>query len=393
MIDELRRKKFLKDLSGDTSVDRSPASMMPDTAQSMEERITPDVADVPDTQELTKRQKMTQQNTMADIATGAAPALIGLLSGNYNRTAMGFNQSNKYVSDLAAKDILKSKDLVKVDVGGKPILTPASEAADMQAYVAPVKGGSGKSYTAQTIKNKDTGEVTTALWDGSNYAQKDPITGSLSTLDPQKWTKFISDKYSPANTMEGGKDVWGIDPVTGKVRKVISTPGRGSVMGGATKEEYDIITKGAGKGRDIIAKTDQDLAATREARDTIGSTQDPMTFSTTIGNLLRTAVGEKRLSDIEGAKYMGDDYKGFMLKGEEYLRSKYGGQIPETVRSNAINLADYVQRKMESQKAATVKSYSGAPSLSTKGKETVKKLLGTEGQIAPASNWKGKYGL
>ncbi len=345
-------------------------------------------------EEQTPRQKRSIANATGDLMVGASHALIGLLSGNANRAAMEYGKGNEYMAGQRKQDLADRAKLVKTaGPNGEPILTPTIEAADMQAYVEPKKGGSEKGYAPQKIKSKKTGEVQSASWNGKQFVQYDNNGNIKKTFDTDEWVGYIPDKMQSANTMQGGKDLYKVDPYTQKVTKILGVGGRGDTMGGVTKEEFDLTTKGAAKGRDIIAKTEQDIASTSEARKTLQTTNDPMTFSTTMGSLLRTAVGEKRLSDVEGARYMGDDYKGFMLRGEEYLRSKYSGQIPPTVRQNAINLVDYVNSKLKGQREATAKSYGGAPSLNEQGKKTVKKILGTEEDKTKPVDWRGKYGI
>lgn len=344
--------------------------------------------------DLKPRDISNRQNASGDLLVGASHALLGLLSGNHNRAAMEYGKADTYLEGQRKQDLQNMSKLTKTSgPNGEPILTPTVEAADMQAYVEPKKGGSEKGYAPQKIISKKSHDVQSASWNGKQFVQYDNDGNVKKTFDTDEWVGYITPKTASANTMQGGKQVFEIDPYTGKVNNKINVAGRGDMMGGVTKEEYDITTKGAAKGRDILAKTDQDIASTTQAKRTLKTTDDPATFATTMGSLLRTAVGEKRLSDVEGARYMGDDYKGFMLRGEEYLRSKYGGQIPPTVRQNAVNLVDYVNGKLAMQRDATAKSYGGAPSLSPKGKATVKKILGTEQDTSQPKDWRGQYGI
>lgn len=349
MIDEIRRQKYLQAL-------RSPAGAL-DPEYKAGQSIQPDVVDsppidleasytvkapsaptvVPPLPVSAPQMTRDQKSVPGDMMVGASHALLALLSGNHNRAAMEYGKADKYVSDRRKEDVASMSKLVKTKgPNGEPILTPTSEAADMVAYVPPDKkgAGSGKTYAPQMMRNPETKETKVASWDGSNLLVKNDKGEITETLDPNKWFKFVPDQALNTPTLTGGKNIDFRNAVTGKVDVGVHQAGRGDTAGGITKEAYDVMMKGAAKGRDESFKVQKDINELQSIKDDPNTLKDPAVFATNFGALMRATVGEKRLSDDEQAKFEGGKYKTFLQIGYNAMDGKINGKIPDDVIRN-----------------------------------------------------------
>lgn len=322
----------------------------------------------------------------ARALTGATPALLGLLFGA--SPAMAENQIKQgrgFYEESTPKKLT-----TVVGEGGKPILEDVRMAAGKEAYQKP-SAESMKGYASKLLKDPSSGHVVQGFQKGLGFvdASGDPI--------PSTYVEYKAEKTSTARTPYGGQTLSGIDPYTGKPRTIIATPGIGNVMGEEgkpiLKAEAETRVSSTKKGKDLIAKHEQDISSIDDVIRELSTTKDPMVFATALGKTQRTAVGENRLSDVEGARYMGNDYKDMLTKGREWFTSKGLGEIPDSIRANAVALANYAKKKASSNKEATRRIYGGTEGLSQRGTEAVTRSLGGKEAQQQTSDWKKKYGF
>lgn len=334
-------------------------------------------------EELQKLKEQEDAKSLNNTLTrGAAGLASSLLSWGATPDIANKNDANT-ANYLKSTEPAPVKELKAIDVGGKPYLVNPEAAQYHEAYVKPSASANG-SFASKLLKNidpksPDFGKVTMGFQKGLGFVDGD------SNPIPSSYVEWKGEKTATHGTASGGKVTYGMDPYSNKVVAKITTKGLGDVMGEdgqpLLKEEGQARIKSAAKGKDLVAKNDVEISSINNAISQIGNTKDPMVFSLVTGNIMRNSLGEKRLSDEEGRKFMGDDYKGFYEKGKEYLISKYGGEIPNSVRANVMAMARYALDKETVNKKANSSTYAGTKGLGPKGKSAVENTSGVE---APA---------
>lgn len=320
--------------------------------------------------------------TIGRMVAGATPTLFGMLFGP-QQAERGIAQTQKFGAAGKA-----SKLVPIVGPDGAPIYETPDAAIGEKVYQKPMAKASisatgsfqaGQGYNPKTKQyaqlnfNTRTGEY--SFSDGSKVE------------DARDWIfKPTGEKSYMVENAAGGKDWLTLNKYdTGGVKSKYHSAGAGEIMipkgkPPMLKKEAEMQLTTTAEGKKAIAKYEIESAGILTDKDIIATTKDPMVFATTTGRALRTV--EKRLNEPEQKRFMGDDYKGFMLRGEEYLRSKYGGQIPETVRQNVINLLNAANEKVQREKNSTLKYYGAGEGLSEQGKAAVNRLLGKGNESA-----------
>lgn len=313
--------------------------------------------------------------TIGRMVAGATPTLFGMLFGP-QQAERGIAATQKF--NAAGK---ASKLVPIVGTDGAPIYETPDAAIGEKVYQKPTKANAtaagsyqaGQGYNPKTKQyaqlnfNTRTGEYTQS--DGS------PVS------DSKDWIfKPAGEKSYMVENAAGGKDWLTLNKYdNGGVKSKFHSAGAGEIMTPKgkppmLKKEAEMQLTTTAEGKKATAKYEIESAGILSDKDTISTTKDPMVFATTTGRALRSV--EKRLSEPEQKRFMGDDYKGFMLRGSEYLRSKYGGQIPETVRQNVVNLLNAANEKVQGEKNATLQYYGAGEGLSEQGKAAVNRILG-----------------
>jgi hypothetical protein len=314
--------------------------------------------------------------TIGRMVAGATPTLFGMLFGP-QQAERGIAQTQKF--NAAGKT---SKLVPIVGPDGAPIYETPDAAIGEKVYQKPTAKAnttSAGSYQAGQGYNPKT----------KQYAQLNfnTRTGEYQHSDgtpvenAKDWIfKPAGEKSYMVENAAGGKDWLTLNKYdTGGVKSKFHSAGAGEIMTPKgkppmLKKEAEMQLTTTAEGKKATAKYEIESAGILSDKDTISTTKDPMVFATTTGRALRSV--EKRLSEPEQKRFMGDDYKGFMLRGSEYLRSKYGGQIPETVRQNVVNLLNAANEKVQGEKSATLQYYGAGEGLSEQGKAAVNRILG-----------------
>lgn len=352
-FDELARRKKLEQLKpvmGEQTVLDEPA---------------PEAMDVPSeapveapTEEAVPQEKEWYQNRqVADALVGATPTLINLLTGaSANHTVRGFDQANAYLKNRATQDLPTKDNTFVEDVDGKPVIgmrvdsvgkTPyyqpkAKTAADARAknsfdsynvYIPGQNGKPGKTFAV--MQNRDTGKYTTL--DGQdvvlpNNAVKNPAT-----------EKLIKEKTAGGGDKTSRFNQYNEAPLSG----LSFTPGRGDLTD-QTKEGYDAALKGAQQARKETFPAQKSLEELKAISTDVNALKDPAVFATNFGSLMRTAVGEKRLSDPEQELYTGGKYKSFLTQAQNYADGKFKGVIPSDIINNYLALKHDAELKLQS---------------------------------------------
>jgi len=324
--------------------------------------------------------------SFARAITGATPALMGLLMGASPAMAESqIKEGQAYYSSGTTK-----KTVLTMGPDGKPVYTDVRDSIGKQAYTKPSTAGQ-QQRLLQSRRMVDLDKINdpNAKPEEKYKMVRDTLDGPVDAMSGEslKGRRMIeagTDQILRLPTPGGGVNYESYNKILDKKKPVAGALGPGEVMGPSgkplLKQEAESVIRTAEKGKELGAALEKEGSAISADRRTVETTTDPTVFATTIGKALRTV--ESRLDEREQKRFMGDDYKGFMLRGEEYLKSKYGGQIPETVRRNFLNLLDAAKERVEFEKTANLKSYGTVEGLSKRGQEAVNRVLGKSNEPA-----------
>ena len=303
MIDELKRKKFLEQLAG-----RTPSSdevQMDTTDVYGKDKEEPVIYNNEEPNSLTPtpdREGTSRTNALTDMVVGAAPTLLGFLSGNYNRIAMGTDTSNKYLKQKAEEDRITSKDLVKVMRNGKPIYLPAKEAVDQEVPATKVGGSAAKPQLKEFELISNPNETVLTFVDPNTGTIKDSRTGDnldLSSYQPKQtyYNKAVKNQYGE-QTVEtigrAGKRLGGSQLAEGEGSKVNIPVTK---LRDAEKVSKDYTAR-ASKYQDDILLLD---SAYKTLTDPNSSPQEK---KVAIGNVIKSV--EPRMTDSDRSEYKGE---------------------------------------------------------------------------------------
>jgi hypothetical protein len=312
MIDQLRRKKFLENLSG-----RSPAQV-PSVADEIVATDRMDIegeykddpsllseadASLSDTVKI-DRAREKSDNISGDLMVGASHTLLGLLSGNHNRAAMEYGKGNKYVQDRAKEDIITSKDLVKTNQDGKAIYTPAKEAVDMEAYI-PTKGAnggsSGRDNDVFNIYEPDTGKSYGVQFNKREGKYK-TNSGVEVIIPDNAIIRPFSNKLVKTTDMEGTTTVDAYNQhAKAPVAPIKQVEGEGAAVNmplAKVRDAEDVASKYEAKA----SKYQEDLADMASSKSILADKNSaPQAQKQAIGRIIKQI--ESRMTDADRAEY------------------------------------------------------------------------------------------
>lgn len=335
-----------------------------------------------------------EKQAAARFVTGAAPTLMGFLfGGSPLAQERSILEGQKYYDESTPK-----KTVLTRGPNGQPIYTDIRESIGKEAFQKPINSNQ-QQRLLQSRRMADLDKINdpNAKPEEKFYMVRDTLNGPVNamnneSLSGKKLIDIGQDTTLRLPTAGGGVNFEAYNKVLGTKKNIASAAGAGEIMGTSghplLKKEAESLISSAQKGRGVVSAQEKELAGLEQDRQTLSSTQDPMVFATKVGQALRSV--EKRLSEEEQKRFMGDDYKGLLLRGEEHLKSKYGGTIPDTVRANIINLIDAAHKRISGEKRATEKAYGPGSGLSTTGQKAVNRVLGKEGPIE-VEGWKNNF--
>ena len=344
--------------------------------------------------------KADTNRALANAIVAAGSSLTGFMGGTATEQSSRFNQSNKYLQNIASLEADKLKKLKEIkNEAGQPEFIAESNAIGMEPYHAPLKPVAGSLISGMLMKgqpakfiNKETGDVISLAVGPDNVVRR---LGHQEPFD-------LTDKWVPHEgySTPSGVDVFGskTTDIVAKAapnikRNAKSTQGLGSYMGGIPLEEAKSRLKEAAKGKEKVAESLAIIGELEASEKKLSKTNDAMTFSIGVGQALRTV--EKRLSEDEQKRFMGDSYRSVFQNAENYLQGKMG-IIPPNIREGVLEAIKYLKQKEQGKVKSNQKSYSSAEGLNKKGLETVKRTSGQDPKQPTESNdWrsnlKGMY--
>lgn len=337
---------------------------------------------------------------IANLIVAAGPSLLGFTGGTAAEQSSRFDQSNKYLQNIGSLEAEKLKKLREIkNEAGTPEFIAESNAIGMEPYHIPKttakSAAAGMLMKGQPAKfiNKSTGDVISLAVGPDNVVRR---LGHVEPFD-------LTDEWVPHEgfTTPSGTDVFGTK-TTDLVAKAApnikknakSTQGLGSYMGGIPQEEAKSRLKESAKGKEKVAESLSIVGELEASEKKLRETNDPMTFSIGVGQALRTV--EKRLSEDEQKRFMGNDYRSIFQNAENYMRGKMG-QIPPNIREGVLEAIKYLKQKEQGKIKSNQSSYSSTEGLSKKGAATVKRTSGQNPDKLPdqqadwRSNLKGMY--
>lgn len=313
--------------------------------------------------------------TLGRVGTGLAQSLLSI-GASPGVAVQAYQHAGEVAKAMAPAPVTSLKE---VDVEGKPIYMTPDQAVGEQAFQA-LKTKT-TDHPLKEFKNTKTKEKVVIKDTGTGY---EDLSGKPISLS-RDWVFSRQPKTATHTDFAGNKTTYIIDTDVEKdqSKPAISTKGIGSQMGEEGKpistEEAKTRISSAKKGKDIIEKHLADEMVISSIEKDLVSTNDPMVFATALGKLQRLSVGENRLSDIEGARYMGNDYKDAITKASEWSK-RFTGGIPDTVRSNIINLISHAKNKAAANKKAAMMVYGETSGLGKRGAESIQRISGAAEQ-------------
>lgn len=346
-----------------------------------------------------KQENLDQAIVYGDIANAAVPSLMNIFTGgSYAEQAGRSAGANKYLQNRALQDQVSKKDLVSIsNEEGSPEYVAAKNAIGMEPYYQTKT--SSKDSSASLMKgmpvrmfNPETGARAIIAIGPDNVARR---VGSPEPMDTSGWIQDLGVGTATGTDVFGTKTQDQYEKGgTGLPRKnVKTTQGLGSYMGGIPQKEAESRLKGSAKGKEKVAESLSIIGELDASEKALRSTNDPMTFSIALGQALRSV--EKRLSEDEQRRFMGDDYRSVFQNAGNYIQGKMG-IIPPNIRSGVTEAIKYLKSKEQGKVSANQKSYSDLAGLNKKGSETIKRTSGQGNNIDESkgdwrSNLKGLY--
>lgn len=390
--DELKKRKLLEEAmpSQEEPVDYSEGDTIEQKLLNspQEKQLTGSDERIYNTKELDRNK------AYGDLAVAATPYLMSLFnsSGSAPEIANRYASANKYLQNRALADQVHKKELVSIsNEEGSPEYVRAEDALGMEPYYQP-KGSVASSLVKgvpHKMFNPITGERAIISVGNDNIARR---IGSPDPMDISHWIQDLGVGSATGTDISGTKTQEQYEKGAPELPKkqIKSTTGLGAHMGVGTKIEAETRIKEAQKGMEKSAESEKNLANLDIAEQTVKRTKDPMVFAIVVGKALRTI--EKRLSDKEQDTFMGGKYKSFALQAREIGSGKFKGEIPESIRQNALNAIRLLKEQGGAELEATKKSYSEKAGLSKAGQKIIENVSGGPGEPKPVDNrdWKTK---
>jgi len=362
MIDQLRKKKFLEELSG-----RVPAQIVPTEGSEPTIEVPPIDVDadlggdqllidadqsIVDRGEMPRiakpRQERQADNVQADMMVGASQALLGLLSGNHNRTVMGFNKANKYVSDRRTEDRKDLSTLVKTNQGGKPVYTPSIEAADMEAYVAPSKvGANGAAGSFQLAQLYDPATDTySSIKHNSRTGEILDLSNAPITPPPGVIVRPVAPRTYNKEDVQGNKTYSEKSPYKAAPKPFDSSQGTGSYYGVGTKGQAENLEKAQERGQKESEAISGSIVDAKAAEDTIKNSNDPRAISAAIYSLTRSVEPKGVLTEQDFQVISGNSFMPTLEEINQFISKKGTGEL-SGVKASYLGLAKNIRERLQ----------------------------------------------
>lgn len=362
MIDELKRKKALEELSRNTAQESDPLLEAADQSLGNQEAINVDALLADETPKKGEFVKKTRPSTaMTDVIVGAAPALLGFLTGNYNRTAMGFDEGNTYLQKLAAQDEAAKKNLVKtVDENEYPIYTQARHAEGERVY-APTKAAAKSTGKPQLREFESIDDPNTTV-----LTFVDPNTGvildsrnnrplDLSLFQPKQtyYNKAVRDQFG-TQTVEtigrAGKRIGGTELSEGE-GKELGIPVPKIRQAEKVSKDYNIR---ASKYQDDLSNIDMAYSILKDPNSS------PQEKKVAIGTVIKTV--EQRMTDADRAEYKGE--ASALVRFGDLIDMTTNNEIPpQTVNAfiqASRNMKNKILSASDKYRSSSIQSYAGS---------------------------------
>jgi hypothetical protein len=328
-------------------------------------------------------------SAIGDIATAAVPTLMGIFgSGNDVERGNRINQANSYLQKRAIQDTPNKNSITQIsNEYGSPELIDIKNSIGEEPYIKEKLSNSGLvKGVPHKMFNKITGERAIISVGSDNIARK---IGEKDPIDMNGWMQDLGVGNATGTDVFGTKTQKQFEKGKVEDTKVVnSTQGLGSYMGGIPLEEAKSRMKEAGKGKEKVAESNAVIGELDASERKLRVTKDPMTFSIALGQALRSV--EKRLSEDEQRRFMGNDYRSVFQNAENYIQGKMG-EIPPNIRSGVIEAIKYLKEKEQGKAKANQKSYSDKAGLNKKGQETIQRTIGQGDSPKESTDWKSKY--
>lgn len=346
MIDELRKKRFLEKLSGK----ETPEFKMEEIGIEGEYADNDDLIKNADDALMSgkSRQEREAGNVNGDLWVGASNALLGMLTGNHNRTVMGFDKGNKYVADRRAEDRKDLSSLVKTNQGGKPIYTPTIEAADMEAYVAPSKvGANGAAGSFQLAQIYDP------ISDKYLSVKHNSRSGELQDLNGNPYTAPQGAVIKPvAPRLYKTEDIGGT--VTNKEKNPYKPGPKSFDSTGGLGPFYNVPTVGQGKNIESAQERGQkeseaisgSIVDAKSSEDTIRNSSDPRAISAAIYSLVRSVEPKGVLTEQDFQVISGNSFLPTLEEINQFIAKKGTGEL-SGVKASYLGLAKDIRKRLQ----------------------------------------------
>lgn len=387
--DELRKRLLVQRpvaQTEDPQIDYSQA--VDDSGMPIEKAPVPIAPPVTPESRRALQDKQDMNRTLSNLIVAAGPSLLGFGRGTAAEQSSRFDQSNKYLQNIGTLEADKLKKLKEIkNESGQPEFIAESNAIGMEPYHVPKAGLSASALVKgvpHKLFNPLTGERAIVSVGADNLARK---IGTTDTMDISNWIQDLGVGTATSTDVFGTKTQDQYEKGAVNLKKnVKSTQGLGSYMGGIPLEEAKSRLKESGKGKEKVAESLATVGELEASERALRSTNDPITFSIAVGQALRSV--EKRLSEDEQKRFMGNDYRSVFQNAENYIQGKMG-TIPPNIRSGVIEAIKYLKQKEQGKIKSNQKSYSSTEGLNKKGIETVKRTSGQNPDQKPESNdWK-----
>lgn len=348
MIDELKRKKFLEQLAGRTpSSDEVQMDAIDVYGKDKEEPVVYNNEEPNALTPTPDREGISRTNALTDMVVGAAPTLLGFLSGNYNRIAMGTDTSNRYLKQKAEEDKITSKDLVKVMRNGKPIYLPAKEAVDQEVPAMSLgkSGGAAKSFTNYDAYDPETGERFPVLFNSREGLYLNP-DGTPAKITRSTILKPVAEKIAKTTDVRGTESINLINQYAKNPTRVVkSEPGLGKYYDVGTKGQAENIEKAQGRGQQEYEAISGSIVDASASEKTIRNSNDPRAISAAIYSLVRSVEPKGVLTEQDFQVISGNS---FMPTYEEILQfiSKKGTGNLGDIKKSYLGLAADIKNRL-----------------------------------------------
>ena len=307
----------------------------------LEGQIPAPVIETPKTSaEVRPSTKRESDNTgFADVLTGAAPALLGLLSGNARRANIGFNQGNTYLKGLNKQDIEESKNMVKTrgDLG-EPVFTKRKDAAGMEAYQVPAKASATKAGKSGELKQFQMATNPSKTMYMRMNEKGQPLTPGTDTPA----TEGLWEPTAPVQ-LETSLDKYGREvktPVATRTgqqvgQQVQTKEGEGAEVQ-IGKEKIKIPDMKVKEARDLIKTSIPRIDEYQKAVTEIATARNQISDKNSAPQVQKLAIGkvmksvENRMTDADRAEYK-NEYPA-LLNIKQKIDMLQTNEIPEPLR-------------------------------------------------------------